>query len=64
MIPDRSQYFLEHFWIDQNAHQIWTLGARMYYQNTQTKQEKMGTSLNIIIFCKYGNKQSDCFENV
>ena len=26
MIPDQLQYFLEHFWIDQQRDQIWTLG--------------------------------------
>ena len=26
MIPDRLQYFLEHFWSDQKCDQIWTLG--------------------------------------
>ena len=33
MMPDRLLYFLEHFWIDQQCDQIWTLGARIYHQN-------------------------------
>ena len=47
MIPDRLQYFLEHFWKEQKCDQIWTLGHRSYHQNTSTIPEYMGTSLNI-----------------
>ena len=50
MIPDRLQYFLEHVWIDQKRDQIWTLGPRIHYQNIQTIQEIMVTSLNNIMF--------------
>ena len=34
MIPDRLQYFLEDFWNDKKCDQIWTLGPRIYHQNT------------------------------
>ena len=43
MVPDRLQYFLEHFWIDQQNHQIWTLGARTYYQNIRKTTKNMDT---------------------
>ena len=33
MIPDRLQYFQEHFWNDQDYDKIWTLGPRIYHQN-------------------------------
>ena len=41
MIPDRLQYFLEHFWIDQKCDQIWTLGPRICYQNISKKYKKI-----------------------
>ena len=50
MIPDRLQYLLEHFRNDQKVDQIWTLGPRIYHQNTSKLQEHMGTSLKNIIF--------------
>ena len=34
MIPDRLQYILNDFWIDQKCDQIWSLGPRIYYENT------------------------------
>ena len=50
MIPDRLQYFLEHFWIDKHFHQIWTLGARIYYQNTSTNTRKLWGHPGNILF--------------
>ena len=55
MIPDRLQYFLEHVWIDRKCDRIWTLGARIYYQNTSTIQENDGNILGTDYVCKYGN---------
>ena len=50
MIPDRLQYCLELFWIDQKRDQIWTLGPCIYHQNISKKLRKMmGTSLKSII---------------
>ena len=46
MIPDRLQYFLEHFGNDQKCDQIWTLGPRIYHQNISKNKEHMGASLN------------------
>ena len=41
MIPDRLQYFLEHFWKDQTCDQIWTLGPHIYHQNTSRNIRKL-----------------------
>ena len=50
MVTDQLQYFLEHFWTDQQCDQIWTLGPRIYYQKTSQKYKtNMGRSLNHII---------------
>ena len=48
MIPDPLQC-LERFWNDQKRDQIWTLGPRIYHQNTSKIQEQMGV-LEPIIF--------------
>ena len=46
MIPDRLQYFWEHFWNDQKCDQLWTLGPHIHHQNTSNNTRKsMGTSL-------------------
>ena len=37
-------------WNDQKCDQIWTLGPRMYHENTSKIQENMGSSLNILSF--------------
>ena len=34
MISDRLQYFLNDFWNDPKCDQIWTVGPRIYHQNT------------------------------
>ena len=47
MIPDGLQYFLEHFWDDQQCDQICTLGPRIYHKITSKIQEIMGALLNI-----------------
>ena len=41
MIPDRLQYFLEHFRNDQKYDKIWTLGPRIYHQNLSTNPRKI-----------------------
>ena len=41
MIPDRLQYFFEHFWNDQKRDQILPLGPRIYHQNTTTNTGKI-----------------------
>ena len=45
MIPDRLQYFLEDFWIDQKCDQIWTRGARIITKILQKIQENDGNIL-------------------
>ena len=50
MIPDRLQYFLEHFWIDQQCDQIWTHEPRIYYQNITTNKETYGNILEKYYF--------------
>ena len=62
MIPDRLQYFLEHFWTDQQCDHIWTLGPRIYHQNTLRIQENIGSSLNI--FSYLGIWNYDCLEGM
>ena len=59
MIPDRLGYFLEHFWIDQQFHQIWTLGAHIYYQNTSKHTRKYGNILRNLIFGNMSLKNDD-----
>ena len=56
MIPDRLQYFLEHFWIDQKCDQIWTLGPRIYYQNTSNNTRNYGNILDTTSFVNLGIK--------
>ena len=41
MIPDRLQYFLDDFWNCENLVKIWTLGARIYYQNASKHIRKI-----------------------
>ena len=41
MIPDRLQYFLEYFWINQKLDWIWTVGPGIYYQNTSNNIRKV-----------------------
>ena len=48
MIPDRLQYFWEHFRNDQKYDQIWTLGPNIYHQNIQTNTRKYGNILEIM----------------
>ena len=50
MVPDRLQYFLEHFWNDQNCDEILTLGPRSYHQNTSKIHEKYGNILDKYYF--------------
>ena len=50
MIPDRLQYFLEHFWNDQKCDQIWTIGPRIYHQNISKIQDMYGGILEHIMF--------------
>ena len=38
MIPDRLQYFLDYFLNFETCVQIWTLGPRIYHQNTTQKE--------------------------
>ena len=47
MLPDRLQYFWEHFWNDQKCDQIWNLGPHNHQQNNSKNIRKLrGTSLN------------------
>ena len=57
MIPDRLQKFLEHFWIDQKSDQIWTVGPRIYYQNTAKNTRKYGNILDKYYFSYQKIKQ-------
>ena len=59
MIPGRLQYFLKYFWIGQKCDQIWTLGARIYYQNTSKNTKKYGDVLETIIFANMGINMFD-----
>ena len=67
MIPDRLQYFLDYFWDDQTCDQIWTLGARIYHENTSNNTRNMGTSLKNIFITenlKFWNGWKVCVPNV
>ena len=50
MIPDRLQYFLKHFWNDQNVTKCGPSDPAFITKILQTLPEIMGTSLNNIIF--------------
>ena len=64
MIPDRLQYFLEHFCIDQRCDQIWTLGPRIYYQNTSTNTRTIWEHPWQVLFFQYVNLTSWKFRKV
>ena len=48
--PDRLQYFLEHFWIEQRCDQIWSLGPRIYHKNKLNNARNYGGILEIYHF--------------
>ena len=50
MIPDRLQYFLEHFWNDQKCDKLWTLGPHIYHKNISKDTRKMGHPWQILCF--------------
>ena len=64
MIPDRLQYLLDDFWIDQKGEQIWTLGARIHYQNTSKNTIKYGIIFENIIFVNDRIVNFVCFEKM
>ena len=64
MIPDRLQYFLEYFSNDNKCDPIWTLGPRIYHENISTEQEKVGTSLNILLVHIWESELLKLFEGL
>ena len=46
MVPDRLQYFLEHFGMDQSVHRIWTRWSGIYYQNISNNIRTFGNVLD------------------
>ena len=49
-MADRFQYFLDDFLNDQKCDQIWTLGRRIYHQNTSRNTRKYGNVLEQYYF--------------
>ena len=54
MIPDRLQYFLEHFWNDQKRDQILSPGPLIYYKNTSINIRRIMETFPKHIFLNLG----------
>ena len=61
MIPDRLQYFLEHFWIAQKSTKSGPSEPVFITKILQTIQENMGTFLKRIILVNMENNSFDAF---
>ena len=59
MIPDRLGYFLNDFWNSENLVKIWTLGVRIYYQNTSQNTRKVWEPLGCLSACIFSWSAED-----